>query len=66
MTGITFEDYNHRLDEILPWDIIDPLVSKEYLVSELVKAEKGLTTRDCRNGCNRCGIENCEMWVEFR
>lgn len=69
MTGLTFLDYNHRqwsVDEILPWDIIDPLVSKEYLVSELEKAEKGLTTRDCRNGCNRCGIDNCEMWVEFR
>lgn len=69
MTGLTFEDYNHRqwsVDEILPWDIIDPLVSKKYLLSELEKSEKGLTTRDCRNDCNRCGIENCEMWVEFR
>ena len=56
--------YNHKnwsTDEILPWDIIDNGLSKEYFKKELEKSKQGLTTKDCRLGCNNCGIENCEM-----
>ena len=66
--GLPMEMYNLRTwskDEILPWDIIDPGVEKRYLLGELKKSKEGLTTRDCRNGCNNCGIKNCEMWVTF-
>lgn len=65
---LPMEMYNLRTwseDEILPWDIIDPGVEKRYLLGELKKSKEGLTTRDCRNGCNNCGIKNCEMWVTF-
>jgi len=42
--------------EPLPWDHIDTMVSKEYLISEWNKASEGLHTIDCRNGiCNQCG-----------
>ena len=62
------EMYNLRTwseDDVLPWDIIDPGVEKRCLLGELNKSKEGLTTKDCRNGCNNCGIKNCEMWVTF-
>lgn len=65
--NLTFDMYNHREwneDEILPWDIIDNGVSKNYLKRELNKAINGIITKDCRLGCNYCGIENCEMRIE--
>lgn len=61
---LEFYSYRERgKDEILPWDIIDPGVNKEYLLRELKRAKKMDTTRDCRISCNYCGIENCEMRV---
>lgn len=66
--GLPMTMYNHKkwsIDEILPWDIIDPGISKKYLIKELDKAEKMVTTKDCRAGCNNCGIKNCEMWETF-
>ncbi len=43
------------LDEILPWDIIDCGVSKEFLMREREKAYKGETTPSCAEHCNACG-----------
>ncbi len=39
-----------------PWDIIDCGVSNDFLKSELQKAQAAVTTKDCRYGCNTCGI----------
>lgn len=67
--NLPMEQYNFRTrdkDEVLPWDIIDPGVSKEYLWREYNKSEGCNTTGDCRNRCNFCGIENCEMREEFK
>jgi radical SAM family uncharacterized protein len=53
------EFYSYRKrekTEILPWDFIDIGVSKEYLLSELEKAEQVLLTPDCRLGCTGCGM----------
>lgn len=47
---------NRKYDEILPWDFIDIGVSKEYLIKENEKALDGELTKDCRLGCNDCGI----------
>ncbi len=45
------------LDEQLPWDFIDTGVSKKFLKKELVKAQKGDITSDCRWGdCSGCGV----------
>ena len=66
--GIDGDFYANRRrdrDEILPWDFIDIGVKKEYLWKEFEKSKVGDTTKDCRKGCNRCGIENCEMWGVF-
>lgn len=53
------------LDEILPWDFINPGVSKKYLKNEYRKATLGITTHDCRLGCTGCGIKNCPMGGVF-
>ncbi|NLK44285.1 MAG: hypothetical protein GX300_07830 [Tissierellia bacterium] len=53
-------------DEILPWDFIDPLVSKKYLFKEYQKSLEGQTTRDCRQGCRGCGIVDCIMRGDFQ
>lgn len=49
------------LDEILPWDFINAGPSKKTLIREYKKALDGKTTSDCRESCNACGIDNCEM-----
>ena len=41
--------------EVLPWDVIDVGVSKEFLRKEREKAYAGIVTPDCRNGCSGCG-----------
>ena len=44
-------------DEILPWDHIDSGISKQFLWHEKEKSSRAETTRDCRQGCNGCGIQ---------
>ena len=44
------------IDEDLPWDHINAGVSKEYLKKEYLKSIEEKTTKDCRYGCNGCGI----------
>ena len=43
------------LDEILPWDIIDCGVSKEFFLRERAKAYEAATTPNCREKCSGCG-----------
>ncbi|NLG85390.1 MAG: TIGR03960 family B12-binding radical SAM protein [Firmicutes bacterium] len=44
-------------DEILPWDHLDVGVTKEFLVAEDRRAERGELTPDCRvAGCHGCGV----------
>ncbi|MBE7054541.1 MAG: TIGR03960 family B12-binding radical SAM protein [Ruminococcaceae bacterium] len=42
-------------DEILPWDIVDIGVSREFMISENEKAKKAATTPNCREKCSGCG-----------
>ena len=58
--GLTVDFYAHRqrgLEETLPWDHIDSGISKEFLKREWKKALSAQTTRDCRQGCNGCGLQ---------
>lgn len=58
-SGIDIDFYTTRsrsYDEILPWDIIDSSILREFLVSEAEKAQAGSITADCRYGCAGCGI----------
>ncbi|MEG0292266.1 MAG: TIGR03960 family B12-binding radical SAM protein [Anaerovoracaceae bacterium] len=63
-TGINPEFYSTRkrsYDEILPWDIIDSSISKDFLIRENEMTE---ITLDCRIKCNGCGINKrtkCEL-----
>ena len=43
------------LDEILPWDVIDCGVTKEFLKRERAKAYEAATTPNCREKCSGCG-----------
>lgn len=44
------------LDEIFPWDHIQPGVSRKYLEKEYQKSLAGELTDDCRGNCYACGI----------
>lgn len=58
-TGISVDFYAYRersYDEVLPWDIVDPLISKEFFIRENEKAKEASVTPDCRQGCAGCGI----------
>ena len=58
--GLSIDFYAHRvrgLDEVLPWDHIDAGISKSFLRREYEKAINAQTTRDCREGCNGCGLQ---------
>ncbi len=45
------------LDERLPWDHLDPGVSRDFLVAERRAASAGRRTEDCRaHGCQGCGL----------
>lgn len=58
--GLDPDFYAHRrrgLDELLPWDFIDAGISKAFLHREYEKALRAETTKDCRHGCNGCGLQ---------
>ena len=56
-TDLDFYAYRERdYEEILPWDIINPLISREFLIRENEKAKAAQVTPDCRKGCAGCGI----------
>lgn len=41
--------------EILPWDVIDCGVTKEFLIKERHKASEAFTTPSCKDKCSACG-----------
>ena len=47
-------------DEVFPWDHLDCGVTKQYLLSEWHKAQRGERTQDCRKGCTGCGVKRYE------
>jgi radical SAM family uncharacterized protein len=57
--GIPYQFYTsreHALDEVFPWDHINPGVNRKFLETEYLKSQKGELTGDCREGCFSCGI----------
>ncbi len=56
--GVDRDFYAHRkreFSELLPWDFIDVGVTKAFLQREAERAAKGVTTKNCREGCAGCG-----------
>jgi len=43
-------------EEILPWDMIDCGVTKEFLLRERHKAAEAATTPSCKEQCSGCGV----------
>ncbi|MDE7364968.1 MAG: TIGR03960 family B12-binding radical SAM protein [Ruminococcus sp.] len=43
-------------DEILPWEHLDYLVTKEFFIRENKTAHKSATTPNCRLRCSGCGV----------
>ncbi|MGI6174693.1 MAG: TIGR03960 family B12-binding radical SAM protein [Christensenellales bacterium] len=41
----------------LPWEVIDPLIERAYLLREKNRAYTGETTADCRGACQGCGMQ---------
>ena len=45
------------VEETLPWDVIEGVVSKEFLLEEWQRALSGVSTPDCRvEDCRDCGV----------
>jgi len=55
--GLTMDEFTCAIDvnKELPWDFIDCGVTKKYLLLQRELAYKGVTTKNCREGCNGCG-----------
>ena len=56
--GLSPEFYANRrrdFDEIMPWDVIDARITKEFLKREAEKAYKAQTSPNCREKCLACG-----------
>ena len=51
-----YANRNFEFDEILPWDHLDYLVSKEFLIRENRTAHESATTPNCRQRCSGCGV----------
>jgi len=45
-----------EFDEVLPWDVIDCGVTKQFFISECKKAYDEKTTPNCREKCAGCGL----------
>ncbi len=61
-TGIDVDFYACRArpyDEVMPWQHLDYLVSREFLVRENQRAREGKTTLNCREKCSACGVSKC-------
>lgn len=57
--NLQFANYLYRkrdFSEIFPWDILDMGFRREYIYSELVKANEQKKTIQCFEGCHRCGV----------
>lgn len=56
--GLRPEFYTSRkrkYDEILPWEIMDYGIRREFLIEESKKAHESVTTPQCRIKCSACG-----------
>ena len=66
--GLTMDEYAHRerdMEEPLPWETVDALVTVSYLRREWTRAKEARTTKDCRQGCNGCFGERCEDYCRI-
>ena len=51
-----YANRRRSFDEILPWDHLDYMVSKEFFIRENKTAHNAVTTPHCRQKCSGCGV----------
>lgn len=51
-----YANRRREYDEIMPWDHMDILVSRDFFVRENRRAHEEKPTRNCREGCAGCGV----------
>ena len=51
-----YANRKREYNEILPWDHLDYLVSKNFLINENKKSHENITTKNCRLNCSNCGV----------
>ena len=62
-SGLDYAFYANRVrpySEILPWQFIECGVTQSFLQKEAQRAIGAEITRDCRLGCNACGLHRFE------
>ncbi len=47
---------SYSYDEILPWDVLDCGINKEWFKNEYNKAKETMTTVPCETKCSNCGV----------
>ncbi len=52
-------------EELFPWDYLDYMVNKEFLIRENKLAHEAVTTDNCRDKCSGCGISKALGGVCF-
>jgi radical SAM family uncharacterized protein len=52
-----------EVSETAPWEHLDYLVSKSFLIREYEKSRSGEKTPDCRTNCSGCGVAHCPVNV---
>ncbi|MGN0642931.1 MAG: TIGR03960 family B12-binding radical SAM protein [Huintestinicola sp.] len=60
--GVDIGFYSHRkaeYDEHTPWEHLDYMISKSFLIRENKKAHEAVTTPNCREKCSACGVSGC-------
>ena len=54
-----YANRKREYDEIAPWEHMDMLFDRSFLVRENIKAHVEKTTANCREKCAGCGINKC-------
>ena len=54
-----YANRKREYDETAPWEHMDMLLDRKFLVRENIRAHEGKTTDNCRDKCARCGINKC-------
>jgi radical SAM family uncharacterized protein/radical SAM-linked protein len=52
-----YAEKTYKTDEILPWDIIDTGINKDFLCREYQRAISSEITTDCKKVCHACGLK---------
>ena len=54
-----YANRKREYDETAPWEHMDMLFDRKFLVRENIRAHEGKTTDNCRDKCAGCGINKC-------